>query len=65
LWGNDAISSEEFLSNALIIKSVHPSPLSASRGFFGSKPFSKVNNALAELGQAPINWALPSQSALF
>jgi uracil-DNA glycosylase len=65
LWGNDAISSEEFLSNAVIIKSVHPSPLSASRGFFGSKPFSKVNNALAELGQAPINWALPSQSALF
>jgi uracil-DNA glycosylase len=65
LWGNDAISAEEFLSNAEVIKSVHPSPLSASRGFFGSKPFSKVNNALTELGQAPINWALPSQSALF
>jgi uracil-DNA glycosylase len=65
LWGKDAITAEETLSNAVIIKSVHPSPLSASRGFFGSKPFSKVNNALAELGQAPINWALPSQSALF
>jgi uracil-DNA glycosylase len=65
LWGNDAIAAEEFLSNAVIIKSVHPSPLSASRGFIGSKPFSKVNNALIDLGQAPINWALPSQSALF
>jgi uracil-DNA glycosylase len=65
LWGNDAIAAEEILSNAVTIKSVHPSPLSASRGFFGSKPFSKVNNALIELGQAPVNWALPSQSSLF
>jgi uracil-DNA glycosylase len=65
LWGNDAIASENFLSNAVIIKSAHPSPLSASRGFFGSTPFSKVNNVLIELGQTPINWALPSQLALF
>jgi uracil-DNA glycosylase len=65
LWGNDAIAAEEILRNAVTITSAHPSPLSASRGFFGSKPFSKVNNALIELGQTPINWALPSQSALF
>lgn len=65
LWGNQAIATEEFLCNAETITSAHPSPLSASRGFFGSKPFSKVNNALIELGQTPINWALPSQSALF
>jgi uracil-DNA glycosylase len=65
LWGNDASTAEEFLSNAVTITSAHPSPLSASRGFFGSKPFTKVNNALIELGQAPINWELPSQSALF
>ena len=65
LWGNDAITAEEFLSNAVTITSAHPSPLSASRGFFGSQPFSKVNNALIVLGQTPINWALSSQSALF
>jgi uracil-DNA glycosylase len=65
LWGNDAAASKDFLSNAVVIESAHPSPLSASRGFFGSKPFSRVNRALTELGQDPINWALPSQSALF
>lgn len=65
LWGNDAITAKQFLSNAVVIESAHPSPLSASRGFFGSRPFSRVNTALIGLGQAPINWALPSQSALF
>ena len=65
LWGNDAKSATEFLSNSVVIESAHPSPLSASRGFFGSRPFSKINNALVEAGQTPINWALPSQSALF
>lgn len=65
LWGNDAIGAKEFLSNAVVIESAHPSPLSSNRGFFGSKPFSKVNKALAELGQEPINWALPSNSVLF
>lgn len=65
LWGNDAITTKQFLPNAIVIESAHPSPLSASRGFFGSKPFSKANTALIELGQAPIDWALPSQSALF
>ncbi|MDH6278238.1 uracil-DNA glycosylase [Aurantimicrobium minutum] len=65
LWGNDAISAKPFLAETVVIESVHPSPLSASRGFFDSKPFSKVNKALIELGQAPINWALPSNSVLF
>lgn len=65
LWGNDAIASKDLLSNAVVIASAHPSPLSASRGFFGSKPFSRVNTALNEIGQDPIDWALPSQSALF
>ena len=65
LWGNDAIASKDFLSNAVVIESAHPSPLSASRGFFGSKPFSRVNRVLTELGQNPIRWSLPSQSALF
>lgn len=65
LWGNDAISAKQYLDRAVVFESVHPSPLSASRGFFGSRPFSKVNKALEELGQKPINWALPSYSALF
>ena len=65
LWGNDANASKDFLSNADVIESAHPSPLSASRGFFGSRPFSRVNTTLIELGYDPINWALPSQSALF
>jgi uracil-DNA glycosylase len=65
LWGNDAQTAKPFLSHAAVIESAHPSPLSASRGFFGSKPFSKVNSALKERGYNPINWALPSQTALF
>lgn len=65
LWGIDAITAKQFLSNAVVIESAHPSPLSASRGFFGSRPFTKANTALIELGQAPINWVLPAQSALF
>nr|WP_280796639.1 uracil-DNA glycosylase [Aurantimicrobium minutum] len=65
LWGNDAKSAKTFLNNAVVIESAHPSPLSASRGFFGSCPFSKVNTALVEAGQTPINWSLPTQSALF
>ena len=65
LWGNDAKSATEVLSNSAVIESAHPSPLSASRGFFGSRPFSKVNTALVKAGQTPINWELPTQSALF
>ncbi|MGL4759929.1 MAG: uracil-DNA glycosylase [Sarcina sp.] len=60
LWGNNAISKEKFITNPqhFIIKSVHPSPLSASRGFFGSKPFSKANEFLKESNQKPINWQI-------
>jgi uracil-DNA glycosylase len=42
-----------------VIESVHPSPLSASRGFFGSRPFSRANELLASGGAAPIDWQLP------
>lgn len=46
-------------SRHIIITSPHPSPLSASRGFFGSKPFSKTNDALLALGEEPIDWQPP------
>ena len=60
LWGNNAISKELLITNKkhFIIKSVHPSPLSASRGFFGSKPFSKTNNFLESIGKDPIEWQI-------
>ena len=58
LWGNFARSKKELITNSRhkIIESVHPSPLSANRGFFGSKPFSKINNYLKEMGKDSINW---------
>lgn len=59
LWGRNAQSLEPLLTNAVIIKSPHPSPLSASRGFFGSHPFSRANAALTSLGAQPVNWTLP------
>jgi uracil-DNA glycosylase len=61
LWGNDARSHAPRLSghNHLVLQSAHPSPLSARRGFFGSRPFSKVNAWLREQGQQPINWTDP------
>ena len=60
LWGRDAWSKEPLIDTEkhLIIKSVHPSPLSASRGFFGSHPFSRINDFLLQNGIAPINWNL-------
>ncbi|WFA10458.1 uracil-DNA glycosylase [Tissierella sp. Yu-01] len=60
LWGNNAISKEKLITNKwhYVIKSVHPSPLSASRGFFGSKPFSKTNNFLKSIGKEPIDWQI-------
>lgn len=60
LWGRNAQNLEPLLTNAYIIKSPHPSPLSASRGFFGSKPFSRANAALERAGESPVNWELPS-----
>ena len=58
LWGSYARSKKELITNKnhLIIESVHPSPLSASRGFFGSKPFSKINNFLVKNNMEPIDW---------
>lgn len=58
LWGSYARSKKELITNKnhYIIESVHPSPLSANRGFFGSKPFSKTNNFLVKNGMEPINW---------
>ena len=60
LWGNFAKKKTKLIDKKKhrIITSVHPSPLSAYRGFFGSKPYSKVNQALADLNQAPIDWSL-------
>ena len=57
-WGSYARSKKELITNKnhLVIESVHPSPLSAHRGFFGSKPFSKTNNFLVSCGIKPINW---------
>ena len=58
LWGRDAQSPPR-LGDVPRIESAHPSPLSASRGFFGSRPFSRANAALAAQGAEPIDWALP------
>jgi uracil-DNA glycosylase len=65
LWGNDAATSKEFLPHSMVLESAHPSPLSASRGFFGSQPFSTVNQELMNMGQKPIIWELPTAAALF
>ncbi len=57
LWGNDAQTARPFFSGGEIIASPHPSPLAAHRGFFGSRPFSRVNEALLAAGRPPIDWA--------
>lgn len=59
LWGNDARALAPMLGQVPRIESVHPSPLSASRGFFGSRPFSRVNELLVEQGGQPVDWRLP------
>ena len=56
LWGNQAQQLESRLGKAQVIRGVHPSPLSAHRGFFGSKPFSNINRLLSEQGLPPIDW---------
>jgi uracil-DNA glycosylase len=58
LWGKDAQSLTPMLGATPVIASVHPSPLSASRGFFGSKPFSRANTILESLGASPVDWSL-------
>lgn len=60
LWGRHAQAKKVLVTGEqhVIIKSPHPSPLSASRGFFGSKPFSKVNEHLTRMGETPIEWQI-------
>lgn len=60
LWGRDAQNLEPMLGDVPCVKSTHPSPLSAHRGFFGSRPFSKVNQLLVDQGAEPIDWNLTS-----
>jgi uracil-DNA glycosylase len=61
LWGRDASTLKPWLEGdeCVAIESPHPSPLSASRGFFGSRPFSRANELLEKLGADPIDWRLP------
>jgi uracil-DNA glycosylase len=59
LWGKDAEGVRPLLSGAAVVSSAHPSPLSASRGFFGSKPFSTTNELLLEQGSVGVTWELP------
>lgn len=59
LWGNDAKKKMKWIGEQhAVFTSVHPSPLSAHRGFFGSKPFSRVNQKLYEWGESPIDWCI-------
>ncbi|HSE56031.1 MAG TPA: uracil-DNA glycosylase [Nocardioidaceae bacterium] len=59
LWGRDAQGLKPMLGGIPWVESPHPSPLSASRGFFGSRPFSRVNDLLVRQGGAPLDWRLP------
>ena len=59
LWGRPAQSLTPMLGSTPILASPHPSPLSASRGFFGSRPFSRGNELLVEQGATPVDWRLP------
>ncbi|MGH3506740.1 MAG: uracil-DNA glycosylase [Nocardioidaceae bacterium] len=63
LWGRDAHSLRPMLGETPVIATAHPSPLSASRGFFGSRPFSRTNALLADQGGDPVDWRLPVREA--
>ncbi|TFC94055.1 MULTISPECIES: uracil-DNA glycosylase [Cryobacterium] len=58
LWGKDAGTLRPLLGDTPVIESAHPSPLSARRGFFGSKPFSRANEYLVRAGATPVDWSL-------
>jgi uracil-DNA glycosylase len=58
LWGRDAQTLRPLLADVPMIASAHPSPMSADRGFFGSRPFSRANALLAEQGASPVDWSL-------
>jgi uracil-DNA glycosylase len=62
LWGRDAQSLKPMLGGTPTVESVHPSPLSAHRGFFGSRPFSRANELLVHQGGEPVDWALPART---
>ena len=59
LWGKDAQNLQPLLGNVPSVTSAHPSPMSADRGFFGSRPFSRVNTLLEQQGAAAVDWSLP------
>ena len=61
LWGSNARKKKAIIdeSRHVVIESAHPSPLSAHNGFFGSRPFSRANDALTEAGRKPIDWPIP------
>ncbi|WP_051912688.1 uracil-DNA glycosylase [Carnobacterium funditum] len=63
LWGKPSIKKRNLINEDkhIVLTAPHPSPLSAYRGFFGSKPFSKANEALKKMKQDPINWQLPDE----
>jgi uracil-DNA glycosylase len=58
LWGRQAQTLRPLLAGVPVIESAHPSPLSASSGFFGSRPFSRANAALLAQGAPPVDWRL-------
>ncbi|MEJ6400275.1 uracil-DNA glycosylase [Nicoliella lavandulae] len=62
LWGRSARDKVKLINTKtnIVLESAHPSPLSANRGFFGSRPFSKTNEALEAMGETPIDWQLPT-----
>lgn len=64
LWGRDAANLRPMLADTPVIASAHPSPLSASRGFFGSRPFSRANALLEQSGAAPIDWRVGGEPDL-
>ncbi|GLB47121.1 uracil-DNA glycosylase [Philodulcilactobacillus myokoensis] len=66
LWGRAARNKIKLINTEtnIVLQSAHPSPLSANRGFFGSRPFSKTNEALKALGEKPIDWQLPEHVSL-
>lgn len=63
LWGKDAAGLRPLLGQTPIIESAHPSPLSARRGFFGSRPFSRANELLVQQGSPPIDWHVGGEDA--
>ena len=64
LWGRDAAGLQPLLGDTPTIASAHPSPLSASRGFFGSRPFSRANALLEQQGAQPVDWRVFGEHAL-